>query len=224
MDNQRSRFKGAPWFPTEKVMAIVGGAGGIGSWLSFYLARAGFTPYVYDFDMIEEHNLGGQLFAKSYIGELKTVSLQKIIKDFCDMDIMIDNSKFDTDSMGHQYMFSAFDNMQARKDMFEVWYEANKDNKDAIFIDGRLLMEHLQIFCVTPDTAMKYKEEYLFDDSEVEDEECTLKQTSHTAGMIATYMVGFFTNHITNVVQGSKVRQVPFFYEYFVPINMVTDD
>lgn len=57
-----SRFKDAPWFPKEETNVVIGGAGGIGSWLSLLISRAGFFPIVYDFDILEEHNLAGQLY------------------------------------------------------------------------------------------------------------------------------------------------------------------
>jgi molybdopterin/thiamine biosynthesis adenylyltransferase len=218
----RGRFKDAPWFPKKEVSTVVGGAGGIGSWLSFLLARAGFNPVIYDYDIVEEHNIGGQLFSKQHIGMYKIDAIKSIILDFADVDIMAFNSKFDTTSMAHQFMFAAFDNMQARKDMFEIWWRDNHDNPNAILIDGRLLMEQIQIFCVTPENAKEYQTEHLFDDSEVEAENCTMKQTSHSASMIASLMVGFFTNHYTNVVKQSVVRQVPFFHEYFIPINLTS--
>jgi molybdopterin/thiamine biosynthesis adenylyltransferase len=216
----RSRFKDAPWFPKGESNVVVGGAGGIGSWLTFLLARAGFSPIVYDFDTIEAHNLGGQLFGIEHINMHKTEAIKEIVSKFCNTDIMIFSEKFDTESMSAEHMFSAFDNMQARKDMFEIWWRDNSQNPNAVFIDGRLLMEQLQVFCVTPATAKEYHTDHLFDDSEVAAENCTMKQTSHSASMIASLMVGFYTNHVTNIVQGSVVRQVPFIHEYFIPINL----
>ena len=53
-ETHSSRFKDAPWFPKEETAIIVGGAGGIGSWLSLLLSRAGFYPIVYDYDRLEE--------------------------------------------------------------------------------------------------------------------------------------------------------------------------
>ena len=221
-DVVRSRFKDAPWYPKETISTVIGGAGGIGSWLTFLLARAGFDPIVYDFDTVEEHNIGGQLFGIEHIGKYKVNALKEIVIGFSDVQITAMNERFNLASMSHQYTFAAFDNMQARKDMFEVWWRDNSENPNAILIDGRLLMEQMQIFCVTKDTAMEYFKEHLFDDSEVEPENCTMKQTSHSASMIASLMVGFFTNHMTNVRQGSVVRQFPFMHEYFIPINLTS--
>ena len=237
-----SRFKDAPWFPKEETNVIVGGAGGIGSWLTLMLSRAGFYPVVYDFDRLEGHNLAGQLYTKedAEIGALKVDALKGLCKHFADTDITVMAEKYTKDSMSHNYVFSAFDNMQARKDMFAAWkeyvkeWEDFKDIADAahipnislsepIFIDGRLTAEQMQIFCVTPDKIEEY-EKHLFDDTEVQDAPCTMKQTSHSAAMIASHMVGFFTNHMTNNAVGEKDRTVPFFWEYFIPINYINEE
>jgi len=230
-----SRFKDAPWFPTENVYTIIGGAGGIGSWLTLMLARAGFNPIVWDFDVIEEHNIGGQLFPQKSVNNSKVVALRRLVKEFTDTDINVYDERYDKETMSHHYVFSAFDNMQARKDMFSNWknyvkewkeageaikvakdlgvstveLELGRDAKTPIFIDGRLLMEQLTVFCVTPDKIEEY-EKHLFDDSEVAEEPCTLKQTSHTAAMIASYMTSFFTNHFANTQTGENDRNIPF--------------
>lgn len=224
MQQQYDRFKDAPWFPERDEIVMIGGAGGIGSWLTFLLAKAGFKPIVYDFDVIEEHNIGGQLFRVEDIGLGKVDALSKILKSFCGEDISTFKEAITNTSSTHYFMFSAFDNMKARKDLFEVWKRSISDCPvTPVFIDGRLIMEQLQIFCVTPANMDLYESEYLFEDSEVEDAPCTMRQTSHSACMIASHMVGFFTNHITNIYEREVVREVPFFYEYFIPMNLTTE-
>lgn len=221
MDSQFNRFKDAPWFPENDELVMVGGAGGIGSWLAFFLARAGFKPTLYDFDVIEEHNIGGQLFRVSDIGNFKVNAVYDIVNDFCGQQINIENSRIDENSPTHYFVFSAFDNMKARKDLFEVWKKSIVNCPvTPIFIDGRLTMEQLQIFCVTPDKIEEYEREHLFDDSEVEDAPCTMRQTSHSAAMIASHMVGFFTNHIANIYQRDNIRDIPFYYEFFIPATL----
>lgn len=222
-----SRFKDAPWYISESV--VVGGAGGIGTWLSLLLTRAGFDPVVYDFDTVEEHNMGGQLFCDEDIGKTKVESLGNLIKKYTGTSIVSFTKKFDESGMAHDYMFSAFDNMKARKDMFNVWkkFAIKRTSEDPsvkpIFIDGRLSAENMQIFCVTMDNMEEY-EKHLFDDSEVLDAPCTMKQTSHSAAMIASHMTAFFTNHITNVVEKDTVRNIPFLWEYYIPINYLKEE
>ena len=221
MTQQFDRFKDAPWFPQRDELVMIGGAGGIGSWLAFFLTRAGFKPTIFDFDVIEEHNVGGQLFRNSDVGMPKVSALYNIIKEFCGSEINTFNQRIDENSPTHYFMFSAFDNMQARKDLFEVWKKSIPNcSVTPIFIDGRLTMEQLQIFCVTPDKIEEYEQNHLFDDSEVEDAPCTMKQTSHSAAMIASHMVGSFTNHITNIYEREIIRDVPFYYEFFIPVTL----
>lgn len=221
MEGQYDRFKDADWFPKDNECVVIGGQGGIGSWLSFFMSKIGYRVYAYDYDTIEVHNLSGQFFKTADIGKFKVNAVADIVKDFCDAEYSFFNGKIDENSPTHYYMFSAFDNMQARKDMFKVWkrsIDAYPDKKH-IFIDGRLTMEQLQIFCVTSNKIEEY-EKHLFDDSEVEDAPCSMKQTSHSAAMIATHMTALFTNHITNVYNEFDIREVPFYYEFFIPLTL----
>ena len=219
---QNNRFKDAPWFPQPDETVFIGGAGGIGSWLSFFLVRAGFQPYLYDFDTIEPHNLGGQLFRQTDVGTLKTQAMFNIINEFCGISINAIDLAVDETSPIHHFCFSAFDNMAARKVLFENWQKSIENCPvTPIFIDGRLEMEQIQIFCVTPDKIEEYKK-HLFNDSAIPDAPCTMRQTSHTAAHIAALMTEFFTNHITNIYQREVMRHVPFFYEFFTPVTLTT--
>lgn len=166
----------------------------------------------------------GQLFRKQDIGRGKVIALQKIVSEFSNQNITTFSEKITKNSPTHYFCFSAFDNMKARKDLFEVWKRSITNcSVTPIFIDGRLELEQLQIFCVTPDNILNY-EKQLFDDSEVDDAPCTMKQTSHSAAMIATLMTAFFTNHMTNVYERQVVRNVPFYHEFFIPLNLTNNN
>lgn len=233
IEGQHDRFKDAIWYKGRQtvVSPIIGGAGGIGSWLAFFLARAGFTPTVYDHDTFELHNMGGQLVDHAHIGSSKVDSLTDIINEFSDETINGIQELFTEKSMYSPVMFSAFDNMSARKIMFDRWLKGSQSFTKygaykylPIFIDGRLLMEQMQIFCIRredKENIEDYKKNHLFDDSEAPDELCTAKQTTHSAAMIAGFMTGFFTNHISNVTLEEEVRKVPYQTEYFIPLNLL---
>lgn len=221
-----ARQKTAPWFPSKKEVVLVGGAGGIGSWVALLLARATFIPYVVDFDTIDEHNLGGQFFPVNSIGRKKVDSLREIIKTMTGNFIHTEDTRImeNGENPIHKYTIVCFDNMLARRILFEQWckHVDMYSLEDAIFIDGSLLAEQLTIYCVTPDRREQYRSQ-LVDDNQLPDERCTFQQTSYSAAMIASHIVGFFLNHFTNVVTEDDERQLPFKWEYFVPLNLITE-
>lgn len=225
MERENLRFQGLDWYSQDDApVVVVGGAGGIGSWLSFFLARANFNVTLSDFDTVEEHNIGGQLFKRNQIGMYKAEAVGRNVSEFSTNTINAQIVKITEETATHEFMFSAFDNMDARRAMFKVWKRSWNSMNRPIFIDGRLNAEQFQIFCVTPENADVYERIHLFNDSEVEDAPCSAQQTTHTAAMIAGHMVGFFTNHITNINLRDEVREIPFIYEYFTPMNLTVSE
>ena len=225
MERENLRFQGLDWYSQDNApVVVVGGAGGIGSWLAFFLARANFNVTLSDFDTVEKHNIGGQLFKRSQIGKYKAEAVGRNVSEFSANTINAQIVKITEETATHEFMFSAFDNMDARRAMFKVWKRSWNSMNRPIFIDGRLNAEQFQIFCVTPENADEYERIHLFNDSEVEDAPCSAQQTTHTAAMIAGHMVGFFTNHITNINLREEVREIPFMYEYFTPMNLTVSE
>lgn len=233
-DNSKfSRFKGATWFEwfLEKPI-IIGGVGGIGSWFSLLISRLGSHLYVFDMDSFEAHNQSGQLVREQDISKLKTDVAIDIAKEFSNHDLIEGLGRYDETSESNNIMVACFDNMQARKCMFNNWKSfvsklPEEERRDCIFIDGRLEASQYQILCVQgtkQDQIDKYEKDYLFDDSEVEDADCTFKQTSHMAAAIAAHMVGFLTNFAVNNVEGVEVYNVPFYHEYNLPVNITTNE
>ncbi len=227
MEN-RDRFKDAIWAQEPKgTNIIIGGQGGIGSWLTLFLSRIGYTLITYDDDSFDNTNISGQFVDLPAININKAQAINILTKRFGATNrINVFAEKYDDESLATGFMMGAFDNMEARTIMFDKWFAHNADmgNQDALLIDGRLNLEHFQIFCVTPQNTKKYRDEYLFNDDEANDAACTLKQTSHTAAMIGALMTGLFTNHITNVIEKNKARTVPFKTEFFLPLNMMDNE
>lgn len=225
MERENLRFQGLDWYSQDNApTVVVGGAGGIGSWLSFFLARANFNVILADFDTVEEHNIGGQFFKRNQIGRYKSEAVGNNVSEFSTNTINTYTVKITENTATHEFMFSAFDNMDARRAMFKAWKRSWNSINRPIFIDGRLNAEQFQIFCVTPENADEYERIHLFNDSEVKDAPCSAQQTTHTAAMIAGHMVGFFTNHITNINLRDEVREIPFMYEYFTPMNLTVSE
>jgi len=212
----RDRIKEAPWYnPDQKV--TIGGLGSIGSWLTFMMGRIVNTIYVYDFDHVEENNLGGQLYGKHHISLDKSVATINSSKLYNPKTKIIPRGKFEEGSGVTPITFAGFDNMLARKHMFESW--KSMENKE-LYVDGRLTAEQFWVYAITPDRIERYEKDYLPDDSEIPELPCSFKSTTHISAMIASVMTVMFTNYTNNKKFEENISELPFETKYIAPINL----
>lgn len=223
----KTRFEGAAWAnPSNLIPISIGGLGSIGSWTSLFLARTQiFELFLIDFDEVDEENIAGQFFAPSQKDDVKTKALKENISIFCGKDDNIYTSISDISLIKSvSYVcVSAFDNMEARKVMFKKWKDLVFDEKftsreiSPIFIDGRLNAEKIQVFFVLPEGAVRY-EETLLNDSEIPDDVCSYKYTTHFSSMIASRITQGLLNHITNCLVKDSIYEVPYMVEEEGPL------
>lgn len=213
----KSRFKDAEWNIEAKEI-IIGGLGGIGNGVATELAKLGHTLYIFEMDSVEYYNCIPQGYFIEQVGKPKFEAFKNTISKQVTNPQVFCEGKYEKDSLAGKIMFSCFDNMEARKNMFDNWKKL-EDRK--LFIDGRLLAEVFQVFVVTKGFEEEY-EKYLFEDNEVENESCTYKQTSHIAKMLHGYIISMWNAWIVNSKHGAVVRSIPFYSEYIAPINMWT--
>ena len=214
------RFSGAEWFNVIKEQQIIiGGAGGISSWLALLLARANVGEIkIYDDDRVETVNLAGQFFSTSDIGDYKTIAIQKHLRQFADYyKLNYFNERYNQYNSATPIMMCGFDNMEARKVFFNNWKRnlLNEDKSKCLLLDGRLSAECLQVYCIQGDdeASVKYYQDHcLFSDEMADATVCSYKQTSFMANMIAATMVNVFVNWCAN--KANSFRPVPFFTEY----------
>lgn len=216
-------FKDAPWFDSS-YSVIIGGLGNIGSWTSLLLARMGYELYLYEYDIVEARNVGSQFYGSKDIGKSKGHAMQQHIYNISGNSKINLFNKFEESSMAGNIMISCFDNMEARKVMFNKWlhYQNTKKVRDPkevnIFIDGRSEAEVGYVFSVkSRSEAEKYAAD-LFTDDSISDAECSFKSTSHNGAMIGSLITTMLANHITNKKAGNKMRSVPYMIDYQLPI------
>ena len=217
------RFSEAPWVNNFPV--TIGGLGGIGSNVAYLLAKHGVKARIYDFDVVELHNIGGQFFDRRDVGKNKT---NAIIDKILYIDKSLDwnySWEFTQNSIINSIAFGCFDNMKARTLFYNAWknlyLSATEEYKEAnpfILIDGRQNAETLDIYIVTPETMERYEKEGLFDDSEVEDLPCNFKSTTHTGFLTSGLMISAYTNYMANFNTKEDVRSVPFRIQFTISI------
>lgn len=201
------RFKDAPWFEQcSKEYILVGGVGGIGSSAMYCLTKTIPCTYmIIDMDTVAEYNVGTQFFGKDDVNKLKVQAVQEMATRYSGAKIMpFPRAITDTDSLN--IVVSAFDNMAARKQLYEAW---KKRPTREIFIDGRLRATMYEVYIVVPGREAQY-EATLFDDSEVKDDECTFKQTSFFAMAIGAKITQALTNYLSNKYTKEDSCALPF--------------
>jgi len=129
---------------------------------------------------------------------------------------------FRSDTEAADIMMCGFDTMDARRTFFTSWKDhvlAKPENEryKCLYLDGRLSIDTLQIFCITGEDhwyMQEYEKKYLFENWEADETVCSLKQTTYMACMIASFMTNLFTNFVANTLQPVLPYDLPFFTEY----------
>jgi hypothetical protein len=231
VDEATTRFSGASWFDEiQKSRVIIAGIGGIGSNVAFQLARmAPANITLYDEDIVERVNMAGQLYSTNDIGQRKVDAIASMISAYTlAKQVNAVPSKFTDNTEAGAIMICGFDNMTARKIFYNSWKRhiqtLTPDSRaKCLFLDGRLSIDTLQIFCIQGDDKAsmdRYETEFLFSDFQAEHTVCSMKQTTYLACMIGSLMVNLFTNFIANSLNPIIPYDLPFFTEYDSP-NML---
>ena len=219
LSENHGRFKDADWYG-QSLDIVIGGAGGIGSWLAMFLTRIGHKLYIFDDDTIDITNMGGQLYKQSQIGLNKAEAVKQNVLDFNGTDLVDCFMRYDEKMpMVSPIMVTCFDNMAGRKLMFENWC---KQEDRELFVDGRMLAETGMVFFVQKGQEDLYKSE-LFEDSEVNEAPCSFKATSHCGALIGSLMTNGINSYLGNKSTGVNIRILPFRYDFELPLFNFND-
>ena len=124
MDLSKSHDYFQPEKETSKIHII--GCGSVGSTVAENLARAGIENFVlWDFDVVEAHNLANQMFRKKDIGVKKTEALIDILSEINENI----KEKAELKNEGWQgeklsgYVFLCVDNIELRREIVEKHFD-----------------------------------------------------------------------------------------------------
>ena len=225
IDDSTSRFSGTEWYnEIQKSRIILAGVGGIGSNVAFQIARMHPAALVmYDDDTVELSNMSGQLYSNLDVGHTKVSAIINMLNKYTNIqNIYGIAERFTEETEAGDIMICGFDNMEARKTFYLKWQEhvgqkPEEERKNCLYIDGRLSIDTLQVFCITGDdiySMERYCQNYLFSDSEADETVCSMKQTTYLACMIGSFIVNLFTNFTANLLNPVIPYDLPFFTEH----------
>lgn len=125
-------------FRDKKIWII--GAGGIGSNSAYVLSKMGLKVKVCDFDEVDDVNTSSQFYSMNQLWKPKVEMLKQNIKQMCDEDIEIVNSKYEPWMFDDcDILILALDSLAVRKQVIETC----KDNQ--FILDTRMVKKIAQI-------------------------------------------------------------------------------
>ena len=174
------------------------GCGAIGSSAAIQLARSGAEKFcLYDYDKVEEHNIGVSHYNINDIGKFKINALEDHILSISrGANINKYNEAFSEFYYqdDNDIVIMGFDSMKDR--MKAVMAICKGRHKPLFMIDGRMGAEHYQQYTIQSPTVNKYKKVW-YPDSEGDPEPCTAKATSYCANMSGSFIVNSVRKLIT---------------------------
>jgi molybdopterin/thiamine biosynthesis adenylyltransferase len=175
------------------------GCGATGSRIVLSLAKLGVENiHVWDFDVVEEHNIPNQAFGMSDIGLNKAVALAALVKAATGTEITVHEEKVDGTQMLGEVVFLLTDTMSSRK---EIWNGALKYKlKTNLLIETRMGADNGRVYSINPNKPghIKAWEGTLYDDNEAEVSACgasvSVGPTAETiSGLAVWQMIRWFS-------------------------------
>jgi len=208
MNTHNVRFAGAHWYKQVKGTKVtIVGAGGIGSWAALSLARTGFDVTVFDDDVVEEHNIGGQLFSHQHIGLSKVEALNRVIKYFCGTSITAVVGKVSScPGNDTAIVILAVDNLDTRRKVVE------SAPGSLPIIDGRMTAESFIIYTMTSAKPKIHYLRNLPEETAVDNGPCSFRATSFNASIIG----GMITNAAIGICD--PYRRLPYMQRFDLPM------
>lgn len=174
------------------------GAGAVGSWVTFMLARMGMENLtVYDADEVSIENMNNQCYPFRSIGQKKVVALSEWIEDFNKVKIRA-VEEFYTGGHFPGIVVASVDSMKARQLIFDE--HADRAFRTTLVVDPRMGGESAMLFTYNPmdlENCASYKTS-LYSDEDAVQERCTEKATIYTAGSLASLVVKAVKDHIVH--------------------------
>ncbi len=140
-------------FNPQRACPIVGfGAGAVGSWAAFFLAKEGFTDITWwDDDVIKSHNIPMSLYGPADVGKHKVECLQQRIEELTGVVIKPVRKKFTSPksaTLSRCIVVCCVDEME--KGRMPLWAAVKKNPTIKLFCDSRVAAAYTEVISVVP--------------------------------------------------------------------------
>tara|TARA_Y100000310_G_scaffold206189_1_gene206559 strand:+ start:4138 stop:4737 length:600 start_codon:yes stop_codon:yes gene_type:complete len=182
------------------------GCGAIGSNTAIHLDKMGIENFtLYDFDKVEQPNIGVTPYTMQDIGKLKVEALKGMMNGTSKVTIKDRKINEDTNlnDVKGGIAILAFDNMKSRLLVAKKICKA----KAKLLIDGRMGAEMFQMY-VLPNPKIKQYKQFWYSDEDGSEEPCTAKATPWCSSLTGS----FISNALSKVIAGHPCPTELFFH------------
>lgn len=207
------------------------GAGATGSHVVSTLAQMGIgykgngEIRVFDFDVVEPHNLQNQAFWPKHIGMKKVDALAELVKERFDVEIKpYDMKVVDQKEVQCNYVFLLTDTMASRKEIMEkaMKFAINTE----LVVETRMGLEEGRVYAFNPNNKLERDMWFgsLYTDEEAETSLCgTSASIVNTAQFITSLAVSRLIHHYrdnkSKLLTNTKRDKIPMWNESIFTMN-----
>lgn len=181
---------------TKKILIV--GAGSIGSWTALALLKLGCSDVtILDFDEVEEHNAGSQVYTSFDAGKTKLAALGERLEWLAEIQPTYIQEKITPDNAStilseFDIVIGAIDNIEGRKLIYETLKGSTK-----LYIDGRMAGNAIEIYTVPLYDTKKLElyESSLFTDEEAIHVPCSERSVVYNCFVIAGLLCDIVNQH-----------------------------
>lgn len=181
--------------PARAQTVTVLGAGSVGSWAVYLLAKMGVTDIrVYDEDEVASHNCPMSLYGIQDVGRLKVEALYERIERDTGIRVSVFPRMYQGEPLRNTSVIAAVDTMAARS---LIWKQVKNRATVDLFLDSRLNAAYIDVLAIDPsrrDDQSRY-ELLDFPDEEAQVQICGLHGIAYASSRAAGILAANLTQH-----------------------------
>jgi molybdopterin-synthase adenylyltransferase len=144
--------------PARARPVVLIGAGSIGSFIAFFLAKNGVTDItVYDADTVASHNVPMSLYREDDVGRYKVEALQEIVRFTTGVELKIHSKKYHDQPLKRCSVIASVDDMDNGR--VPIWEHVRGVPTIDLFVDTRVHQGYGEVYSIVPfssDDAANY--------------------------------------------------------------------
>jgi len=189
---------------SDKPIHVIG-VGAIGRQVAVTLAIIGWPGeiHIYDFDTVEEVNLGTQGFSQSELGRKKVEAVYEAMNSANEeVNCTYHEGRVRLNEVRQMegIIFCTVDSMETRLQIFD------NAEKVELFLDARMAAEVFDIWAVYDEGSRQAYRDGWFPDSAANQDGCTSRSTYYCANVSSGFMIAQLTKHTRGIPLESSVR------------------